>query len=61
MSDVENKILSAIEKVGKPVKAGEVAELTGLAKDEVAKVMAGLKKQGKVESPKACYYQVKKS
>ncbi|HQH57102.1 MAG TPA: MarR family transcriptional regulator [Candidatus Marinimicrobia bacterium] len=61
MSDIENKILSAFEKAGKPLKAGEVAEITGLTKDEVAKVIAGLKKQGKVESPKACYYQVKKS
>jgi len=61
VSDIENKILSAFEKAGKPLKAGEVAEITGLTKDEVAKVIAGLKKQGKVESPKVCYYQVKKN
>ena len=41
MSEIESKILSAIEKAGKPLKAGEVAEMTGLTKDEVAKVIAG--------------------
>jgi len=50
-----------MEKAGKPVKAGEVAEMTGIPKDDVAKIIAGLKKQGKVESPKACFYQPKKA
>jgi len=59
MSDKETAILSAMAKAGKPLKTGEVAEMTGLPKDEVAKIMAGLKKQRKVESPKACFYQLK--
>jgi len=59
MSDKETTILSAMAKAKKPLKAGEVAELTGIPKDEVAKIIAGLKKQGRVESPKACYYQLK--
>jgi DNA-binding IscR family transcriptional regulator len=61
MSDNETVILLAMEKAGKPVKAGEVADMTGIPKDDVAKIIAGLKKQGKVESPKACFYQPKKA
>ncbi|MFH1214186.1 MAG: helix-turn-helix domain-containing protein [Candidatus Neomarinimicrobiota bacterium] len=56
MTDKETAVLSAMQKAGKPVKAGDVAQTTGLPKDEVARIIAALKKQGKVESPKACFY-----
>jgi transcription initiation factor IIE alpha subunit len=56
MADNEKKILDAMKKAGKPVKSGEVAEITGLDQKEVGKIIAGLKKQGKVISPKNCFY-----
>jgi DNA-binding IscR family transcriptional regulator len=59
MSDKNAVVLEAIKKAGKPVKAGDIAEATGLPKDEVAKIIAKLKKEGKVESPKACFYSAK--
>ncbi|HHG74812.1 MAG TPA: winged helix-turn-helix transcriptional regulator [Persephonella sp.] len=53
---VEQKVLEALEKAGKPLKTGEIAELTGLDKKEVEKAIKKLKKEGKIESPKRCYY-----
>ncbi len=53
----EDAVLTAMKKAGKPVKAGDVAEATGMDKAEVSKIIAALKKQSKVRSPKACYYE----
>lgn len=57
MADKEKVVMDAMTKAVKPVKAGEVAEATGLDKAEVTKIIGALKKQGKVNSPKACYYE----
>lgn len=57
MPEKEKMVLGAITKAAKPVKAGDVAQVTGLEQKEVAKIIAGLKKQGKVTSPKACFYE----
>jgi len=56
MADKEQVVLDAMKKAGKPVKAGDIAEVVGMSKDEVAKIIAALKKQGKVVSPKVCFY-----
>jgi len=45
-----------MEKAGKPVRPGDVAKLSGIPKDEVSKVIESLKKQGKITSPKRCFY-----
>ncbi len=56
MEDKEKAVLEAMRKAGKPVRPGEVAELTGLPKNEVSKIIRELKKKGKVTSPRRCYY-----
>lgn len=56
MEEKEQMVLKAMEKAGKPLRPGEVAEIAGLAKDEVSKIIRGLKKKGKVTSPKRCFY-----
>jgi Mn-dependent DtxR family transcriptional regulator len=53
---VEKKILNAMKNAGKPVRPGEVAEMIGEESKTVSKVIGDLKKQGKVTSPKRCYY-----
>jgi DNA-binding IscR family transcriptional regulator len=53
-------ILDFFSKSEKPVKAGEVATATGIDKKEVDKVMSKLKKEGKIVSPMACYWEIKK-
>jgi len=56
MSDNEQIVFNAIKEAGKPVKAGDVAESTGIDKKEVSKIIRDLKKVGKVISPKNCFY-----
>lgn len=53
-------IISAIKKAGKPLKGGEIADLTGIDKKEVDKVIKKLKAEEKIFSPKVCFYDVKK-
>ena len=53
---MEKKVLDAMKKAGKPLKPGEVAEIIGEESKTVSKVIGTLKKQGKVTSPKRCYY-----
>ncbi|MDH5794730.1 MAG: MarR family transcriptional regulator [Candidatus Bathyarchaeota archaeon] len=56
MEEKELKVLEAMKKAGKPVRPGDVAEMSGLPKDEVSKIINSLKKQGKITSPKRCFY-----
>ena len=55
---MENKILEAMKKAGKPVRPGEVADMIGEESKEVSKVISKLKKSGSVISPKRCYYSL---
>lgn len=52
-------ILDAMKSAGKALKAGEIAELTGLDKKEVDKAMKVLKKEEKIISPKNCFWEPK--
>lgn len=49
-------VLDKMKEAGKPVRPGEVADMTGIAKDEVSKIIQSLKKEGKVMSPKRCFW-----
>jgi hypothetical protein len=49
-------ILKAMKDANKPVKAGEIAETTGLEATIVTKELGKMKKEGKVVSPKVCFY-----
>ena len=59
MEDKKEIVLEAMKKAGKPVRPGDIAKATGLESKEVSKIIAVLKKEGKVESPKRCYYAPK--
>jgi DNA-binding transcriptional regulator GbsR (MarR family) len=52
-------VIKTLQKAGKPMKAGEIAEMAGMDKAEVDKVIKKLKKEDKIQSPKNCYYEVK--
>lgn len=56
MDEIQTRVLAALSEAGKPLKAGDVATATGIDKDVVAKAIAALKKQGRVVSPKNCFY-----
>ncbi|HHV72784.1 MAG TPA: helix-turn-helix domain-containing protein [Clostridia bacterium] len=53
-------VLNALSNSKEPLRPGEIAELTGLDKKEVEKALKTLKKEGKIISPKRCYYSVPK-
>ena len=55
MSEVE-LVFKVLKEAGKPLKSKEIAELAGLDKKEVDKAIKILKKEGKIISPKRCYY-----
>jgi Mn-dependent DtxR family transcriptional regulator len=56
MENVKEIVLNAMRDKGKPVRPGDIAKLTGIDSKEVSKIIAELKKAGKVYIPKRCYY-----
>ncbi len=54
---MEKKVLSAMQKAGKPVRGGDIAKMLGADSKEVSKVFNDLKKKGKIKSPKRCFYE----
>ena len=56
MADNREMVLDAIKSAGGPVRPGDVADATGLSKDEVSKLIKTLKNEGRIISPKRCYY-----
>ena len=54
------KVLAVMTAAGKPLKAGEIAELAGLDKKVVEKAMNELKKAEKIVSPVRCAWAIKK-
>ncbi len=55
---MEKKVLNAMKKAGKPVRPGDIAKMIGEESKDVSKVISSLKKNGKVISPKRCYYSL---
>jgi len=56
MSENAEAVLKAMIDAGKPVRPGEVAKAMGIESKEVSKAIKVLKKEGKIHSPKRCYY-----
>ena len=54
---MEEKVLAAMKKAGKPVRPGDIAKNLGVESKEVSNAIKTLKTQGKVISPKRCYYE----
>lgn len=57
---MEEKVLSTLTAKGEPMKSAEIASESGLDKAAVDKAIKVLVKEGKVDSPKRCYYGVKR-
>jgi biotin operon repressor len=55
--ELTEKVLETISKAGKPVSAGQIVELSGIDRKEVDKAMKKLKTEGKISSPKNCYWE----
>ena len=52
-------VLKALKETEKPLKAGEIAEKTGLDKKLVDKAMKVLKTEELIVSPKRCYWEAR--
>ncbi len=52
--DTVEKILEVLSRG--PMRPGEIAEAAGLDKDDVSVALKSLKAEGRVISPKRCYY-----
>lgn len=55
----EKKVLATMKKAGEPLNAGKIAEMSGLDRKEVDKAMKTLKADGRIVSPKRCYWEPK--
>lgn len=60
MANRQETVLTALEKAGRPLRPGEIADATGIDQKEVAKIIDALKKEGKVVSPKRCCWEPSK-
>ena len=57
--NTEDQIIETLKQSEKPMNAGQIVEKTGLDRKDVDKAMNVLKKDGKIVSPKVCYWQPK--
>jgi DNA-binding transcriptional regulator GbsR (MarR family) len=57
--DTKDKVYSALKKASKPLRAGEISEITGIDKKEVEKAIKQLVKEEKAYSPIRCCYSAK--
>jgi len=58
MSEKE-KVLNTFKRSEKPLRPGDIAKETGIESKEVSKFIKELREEGKVYSPKRCYYALK--
>ena len=55
--EVKEKVLEVMREAGKPVSAGEVEKLSGLARKEIDKAFKELKKEEAIVSPVRCKWE----
>ena len=55
----KEKVLAKMQSEAKPLRPGEIADLTGIDKKDISKYIKELKTEEKVYSPKRCFYQAK--
>jgi len=58
MSEKE-KVLKIFESSENPLRPGDIAGEIGIESKEVSKIIKELREEGKVYSPKRCYYALK--
>lgn len=57
--EIKEVVLKTLAAAGKPMKAGEIADASGVDKKEVEKGIKALVKDGKVHSPVRCFYGIR--
>ncbi len=54
--ETKEKVLETLKNSDKPLKGGEIAEISGIEKKAVDKAIKQLKTEGLIESPRRCFY-----
>jgi Mn-dependent DtxR family transcriptional regulator len=57
--DTHELVLKTLKDSKKPLKSAEIALISKIDKKEVDKAIKKLKTDGKIESPKVCFYTAK--
>jgi transcription initiation factor TFIIIB Brf1 subunit/transcription initiation factor TFIIB len=57
--EIKEQVYAAMKKANKPLRAGEIAELSGVDKKEVEKAIKQLSKEERAFSPIRCCWQAK--
>ena len=55
--ETKEKVLATMKEAGTPLNAGKIAELSGIDRKEVDRVMKLLKEEGAIVSPVRCKWQ----
>lgn len=58
--ETTQKVIDTLKISGKPMRAGEIAEASGVEKKEVEKAIKKLVAESKLHSPIRCFYDIKK-
>jgi chromosome segregation and condensation protein ScpB len=56
---MEDKVINALKAAGQPLKSAQIAEMTGLDKKDVDKLIKKLKTADRIYCPKNCFYDIK--
>ena len=55
----KDKVLETFKNSDKPLRPGDIAKAISIESKEVSKIIKELREEGKVHSPKRCYYGLK--
>ncbi|MGE5313151.1 MAG: HTH domain-containing protein [Acidobacteriota bacterium] len=55
--EATEQVLKVMKKAKVPMSAGQIAENAGIDRKEVDKAMKALQKEGKIVSPKRCFWE----
>ncbi|MFX0070774.1 MAG: transcriptional regulator [Candidatus Hermodarchaeota archaeon] len=55
----KDKVLETFKNSDKPLRPGDIAKAIGIESKEVSKIIKELREEGKVHSPKRCFYALK--
>jgi len=58
MTNNEEKVLKAFKQIGSAARPGQIAEITGIEKTALTKILKKLKNEEKIIVPKRCYYSL---
>lgn len=54
--NTEEKIIEILKTSDNPMSAGQLADSSGIDRKEIDKAMKALKENGKITSPRRCYW-----